>query len=59
LFPRPPRPDFVMRRAVLEARAVQSVNVFADPGYDQNIRSLAQSGFALSNVAFRTGAVQR
>jgi two-component system NtrC family sensor kinase len=49
LFPRPPRPDFVMRRAVLEARAVQSVNVLADPGYDQNIRSLAQS-----DLPFRT-----
>ena len=43
LFPRPPRRDFVMGRAFLERRPVQSEDVLADPEIDQSIRGLAQS----------------
>jgi len=49
LFPRPPRRDFTMGRGVLEARPVHTVDVLADPDYNQSIRSLA-----LSAIPFRT-----
>ena len=43
LFPRPPRPDFLMGRAVLQAQPVHVEDVLSDPDYDPRMRDVLQS----------------
>ena len=42
LFPRPPRPDFVMGRAFLEGQPIHVEDVEADPAYDPRTRGVLQ-----------------